>query len=133
MHPPPPISFQPPPSSFQYPPSSLQHPQQNSNRNIARNWAISPNLGQKIQTCLNWNRHTWYIGVDDSEFRLMFLKFWPQDQFLGKIFGCLFCMKIGTHGISRISILIPTLVLWISYQKPIFGQIWAWKLAHMAS
>ena len=37
-----------PPSSFQSPPSSLQHPQQYSNQNIARNWAISSNLGRKI-------------------------------------------------------------------------------------
>ena len=35
----------PPHSSFQPPPSSLQHPQQYLNQNIARNWAISPNLG----------------------------------------------------------------------------------------
>ena len=41
----------PPPSSFQSPPSSLQHPQQYLNQNIARNWAISPNLGQKIKSC----------------------------------------------------------------------------------
>ena len=51
LHPPPPSSFQPPPSSFQPPPSSLQHPQQYLNQNIARNWAISPNLGQKIKSC----------------------------------------------------------------------------------
>ena len=38
----------PPHSLFQPPPSSLQHPQQYSNQNIARNWAISPNLGRKI-------------------------------------------------------------------------------------
>ena len=41
----------PPPSSFQPPPSSLQHPQQYLNQNIARNWAISPNLGRKIKSC----------------------------------------------------------------------------------
>ena len=33
------------------PPSSLQHPQQHLNQNIARNCAISPNLGQKIKNC----------------------------------------------------------------------------------
>ena len=74
----------PPPSSFQPPPSSLQHPQQYSNQNIARNWAIFPNLGRKIQICLTENWHTWYTGGADSEFRLIFLKLWPQDQFLGK-------------------------------------------------
>ena len=47
-HPPPPSSFQPPPSSFQLPPSPLQHPQRYKYQNIARNWAISPNLGRKI-------------------------------------------------------------------------------------
>ena len=41
----------PPPSLFQPPPSSLQHPQQYLNQNIARNWTISPNLGQKIKSC----------------------------------------------------------------------------------
>ena len=41
----------PPPSSFQSPPSSLQHPQQYLNQNIAPNWAIFPNLGQKIKNC----------------------------------------------------------------------------------
>ena len=39
----------PPTSLFQPPPSSLQHPQQYLNQNIARNWAISPNLGQKLK------------------------------------------------------------------------------------
>ena len=63
----------PPPSSFQRPASSLQHPQQYSNQNIALNWAISPSLGRKTQSC---------------QFRL----------------------KIGTHGISRMLTLIPTLI-----------------------
>ena len=43
LHPPPPTSFQPPPSS-------LQNPQQCLNQNIARNCAISPNLGRKIKS-----------------------------------------------------------------------------------
>ena len=43
----------PPTSSFQPPPSSLQHPQY-SNQNIIRNGAISPNLGQKLQSCPLW-------------------------------------------------------------------------------
>ena len=41
----------PPPSLFQSPPSSLQYPQQYLDQNIARNWAISPNLGRKIKSC----------------------------------------------------------------------------------
>ena len=43
-----------PPSSFQPPSSSLQHPKQHLNQNIARNWAISPNLGQEIKRCPIW-------------------------------------------------------------------------------
>ena len=38
--------------SFQPPPSFLQHPQRYKNQNIACNWAISTNFGQKIQSCL---------------------------------------------------------------------------------
>ena len=70
----------PPPSSFQRPASSLQHPQQYSNQNIALNWAISPSLDRKTQSC---------------QFRL----------------------KIGTHGISRMLTLIPTLIFWNSDPK----------------
>ena len=33
------------------PSSSLQHPQRCKNRNIVRNWAISPNLDENIQSC----------------------------------------------------------------------------------
>ena len=51
LHPPPLSSFQPPPSSFQPPPSFLQHPKQYLKQNIARNWAISSNLGRKIKNC----------------------------------------------------------------------------------
>ena len=40
---------QPPPRSFQPLTNSLQHPQQYLNQNIARNWVISPNLGQKLK------------------------------------------------------------------------------------
>ena len=56
--------------------------------------------------------------------------------------SCLFCLKIGTHGISKMLILIPTLVFWISNQNFLFGQIWAkkvkvvqfgWKVAHTVS
>ena len=39
------------PSLFQSLSSTLQHPQQYLNQKIARNWAISPNLGQKIKSC----------------------------------------------------------------------------------
>ena len=86
LHPAPSISAQlistptqlhlPPASSYQSPASSLQPSEQYSNWNIARNWAISPNLGRKIQS-------------------------WP------------FCLNIGTHDISRMLILILTLIFWI--------------------
>ena len=49
---------------------------------------------------------------------LDFLKFWPQNPFLAnlglKSQSCPFCLKIDTHGISEMLILIPTLVFWIS-------------------
>ena len=77
------------------------------------------------------------------------LDFWNSDRKINfwanlgrKSQSCSFCLKICTHGISRMLILIPTLVFWISNPKSIFGQIWAkkvkvvrftWKLAHMVS
>ena len=75
----------PPPSSFQPPPSSLQHPQQYLNQNIARNWAISPNLGRKTKSCPFWLK----IGTHGILEVLipnpdLDLKFWPQSPFLGK-------------------------------------------------
>ena len=57
----------------------------------------------------NW--HTWYFGGVDSESRLRFLKFQPQNPFLGK-FGpknSKFCLKIGAHSISRMLIPNPDL------------------------
>ena len=68
------------------PPSSLQHPQQYLNQNIARNWAIFPNLDQ----------------ISNPK-----IHFWAN---LGpKIQSCPFCLKIGTHSISRILIPNPDL------------------------
>ena len=77
------------------------------------------------------------------------LDFWNSDPKIHfwanlgpKIQSCPFCLKIGTHGISRMLILIPTLVFWISNPNFLFGQIWAkkvkvvqfgWKLAHRVS
>ena len=138
----------PPPNSFQSPPSSLQHPQQYLNQNIARNWAISPNLGRKIQSCPFWLKIGSH-GILEVLIPNPDLDFWnsnPKIHFwanLGpKTKSCPFCLKIGTHGISRMLILIPTLVFWISNPNFLFGQIWAkkvkvvrfnWKLAHMIS
>ena len=82
LHLPPPsfTQFRPPPlSSFQPPPSSLQHPQQYSNQNIARNWAISPNLGRKIQSCPFW------LKIDSQGMlEVLILNPDPQNPFLGK-------------------------------------------------
>ena len=119
------------PSSFQPPPSSLQHPQQNLNQNIARNWAISPNLGRKIKSCPFWLKIGTH-GILEVLIPNPDLEFWnsnPKMHFwanLGpKIQSCPFCLKIGTHGISKMLILIPTLVLWISRPNFLFGQIWS--------
>ena len=74
-------------------------------------------------------------------FQIWTLDFWnssPKIHFwenLGqKNQSCLFCLKTDTHGISRMLILIPTLVFWIVNPKSIFGQIWVfwqkkWKLS----
>ena len=126
LHLPPPsfTQFRPPPlSSFQPPPSSLQHPQQYLNQNIARNWAISPNLGQKVQSCPFWLK----IGSDGIMDVLIpnpDLDFWnsnPKIYFwanLGpKSQNCPLCLKIITHGISRMLILIRTLIFWNSEPK----------------
>ena len=66
-------------STFQPPPSSLQYPQRYYNQNIARNWVISINLGEKSQNCLFWQ--TWYLKDVVSSFEISFLNFQP---FLGK-------------------------------------------------
>ena len=110
----------PPPSSFQPPPSSLQHPQQYPNQNIARNWAISPNLGQKIQRCPFWLK-IGSQGMLEVPILNPDLDFWTSDpkiHFLAnldsKIKSCPFYLKIGTHGISGMLILIPRLIFWDS-------------------
>ena len=135
-------------SSFQPPPSSLQHPQRYQNQTIARNSAISPNLGQKIQSCPFWLKIDTH-GLLEVLILNLHLEFWnshPKIHFwanLGrKSPSCLFCLEIGTSDISRLLILIPTLVFWNFDPKSIFGQIWAkkvkvvwfvWKLACMVS
>ena len=139
MHPPPSSSFQPPPRS-------LEHPQQYLNQNIARNWAISPNLGRKIKSCPFWLKIGTHGILEVSNPDLDFWNSDPKIHFwanLGpKIQSCPFCLKIGAPSISRMLILIPTLVFWISNPNFLFGQIWAkkvkvvrfnWKLTHMVS
>ena len=138
----------PPPNSFQSPPSSLQYLQQNVDQNIARNWAISPNLGRKIKSCPFWlkigTRGILELLIPNPD--LDFWNFDPKIHFwtnLGpKLQRCPFCLKIGTYGISSMLILIPTLVFSISNPYFLFEQIWAknvkfvcfnWKLAYMVS
>ena len=117
----------PPPNSFQHPSSSPQHPQQYLNQNIARNWAISPNLGQKIKTCPFWLKVGTH-GILEVLSPNPGLDFWnsnPKVYFwanLGpKIQSCPFCLKVATHGVSRMLILIPALVSWISNPNFLFG------------
>ena len=125
------FSLPPPsPSSFQPPPSSLEHPYQCSNQNIARNWVISPNLGRKIQSCPFWLKFE--NGVLEVLIPNQDLNFLPSDPKIHfwanlgpKSQSCSFYLKTGTHGISRMLILIPTLVFWISNPKLL--------LAHMVS
>ena len=100
------------------PTSSLQHPQQYLNQNIARNWAISPNLGQKIKSCPFWLK----IGPHDILEVLIpnpDLDFWNSDPKIHfwanlgpKIQSCPFCLKIGAHSISRMLIPNPDLDFW---------------------
>ena len=95
---------------------------------------------------LSENWCIYYLKDDDSESGLRCLKFRPQNLFLGKFRSkksklSLF-LKIRTHGILTMLILVPTLVFWIANPKSILWQIWtkkvkvvcfAWKLIHMLS
>ena len=77
----------------------------------------------------NWQ--TLYLEGADSKSGLTFLEFRPQNPFVSK-FGpkkskLFFLPEIGPYGISRMLILIPTLVFSISNLKSIFGQISAKK------
>ena len=150
LHPPPPSSTQlhpPPPSSFQ-PPPALCNSQQYLNQSIARYWVISPNLGQKIKSCLFWLK-TGTRGILEELILNPDLDFWnsyPKIHFwanLGpQIQSCLFCQKIDAHSISRMLIPNPVLDFKISTPKLIFWQIWAqklkavpyiWELVHIVS
>ena len=118
------------------PTSSLQHPQQYLNQNIARNWVIFPNLGQKIKSS------QFFLKIDASSMsRILIpdpdLDFW---NFYPKIHCCPFSLKIATRSMSRMLIPNPDLHFWNFTPKSIFGQIWAqkfkvvsfvWKLVHV--
>ena len=96
-------------------------------------WKLVPRYRHWYRQCWFWFQHWSY------EFSIL-------DLFLGelrqKCQSWPFCLKIGTHDISRMLILIRTLVFWISNPKSLFTQIWAkkvkvvrfpWTLAHMVS
>ena len=123
----------PPPSSFQPPSSSLQHPQQYLNQNIARHWAIFPNLGWKIKSFPFWLKIS-ARGILEVLISNLDLDFWnsdPKTHFranLGpKIQSCPFCLKIGTLSISRMLILNPDLNFWNFDAKINFWTNWAQK------
>ena len=94
-----------------------------------------PKFKPNIQSCPFWPKIGAHVILEvlilDRD-----LDFWnsdPKDHFreyLGwKSQSYPFCRKTGTHGISRMLILlIPTLVFWISNRKSIFGQVCAEKL-----
>ena len=72
----------------------------------------------------NW--HTWNLGGADSESRLRFLKFRPQNTFLGK-FGptkskLSFCMKIGTNGISGMLVGSYSNTSFLNFQPKSLGK-----------
>ena len=72
--------------------------------------------------CKNWHN----VENTDSYSDISFLNFQPKILFWSNLGQksqiCLFCMKIGTHGISRMQILILRSVFWISKPKSIFVQ-----------
>ena len=86
------------------------------------------------------------LGGAESKSGLSFQKSDPKTHFWANLGekgqSYQFCLKIGTQGIWRILILIPTSFFSICNSKSIFGQIWAkkikvvhfgWKLAHRVS
>ena len=89
-----------PPIPFQSLLSSLQHPQRYQNQNIARNWAIFPNLTQTNQSCLFFLK----IGIHDILVVLILhsdLDFWNYNSkihfwanFPQKYQNCPFWLKI---------------------------------------
>ena len=79
-------------------------------------------------SCLAENWHP----VVDSYSNITFLSFQPLIFFWTNLsretLSCSFWLKIGTPGILRMLILIPTIVFWIANPKSIFGKIWAEKV-----
>ena len=115
LHPPPTSSIHLHPAHFSLHPALC--------KNIAHNWAISPNFGRKIQSCPFWLKIGSH-GILEVLISNLDLDFWnsdPKIQFWANLSpkkqSCLFCLKIGTHGISRMLVFIPTWVFWYSDHK----------------
>ena len=79
--------------------------------------------------------YTWYLEGANSYSNISFMNFQLKIQFwanLGKKFQiCLFCLKMNTHGVWRMWILIPTLVFWISKPKSTFWQSYAQEAVNL--
>ena len=104
------------------PPSSTQlisaSTKLSATQNIARNWSISPNLGQKIKSCPFWLK-IGTLGILEMLIPNQDLDFWNSDPKIHfqanlgpKIQSCPFCLKIGAHSISRMVIPNPDLDFW---------------------
>ena len=103
-------------------------------QNITCNWAISQNLGGKIQNCLFCLKIATH-SISRMIMLIPTLVFWifnPKSIFwvnLGqKSQSCLFCLKMDTLSMVRTLKLIPTLIFPMSNHIPIFRQIWAEKV-----
>ena len=152
LHPPPPSSFQHPPSSTHLQPAhfNLRPALCNTLNNISTKMLhVIGQFPQIYAKKIKVVYFDWKLERGILEVLIPNPDFWNSDPKIHfwanlgpQIQSCPFCLKIGTYGISRILILIPTLVFWISNFKFLFGQIWAkkdkfvhfaWKLAHLVS
>ena len=96
-----------------------------SNPNSIYGQISSENVARCRRTQSDLEDVDFYSHISFQNFQLLF-NFWTN---LGrKSQSCPFCLRIGTHGISRMLILLLTLVFWISNSNSIFGQIWAEKV-----
>ena len=139
------FSLHPAPSSST---SSLHHPQQYFNQNIARNWAISANLGRKIKSCPFWlkisTRGIMKVFIPNPD-----LGFWNSDpkihfwEILAQNFEVVrFFWKLVYIVSQGCWFLIQAYSFNILTPNSIFEQVWAqkfkvfcfvWKLVHMVS
>ena len=76
----------------------------------------------------NW--HTWYLEDANPYSKISFYEFPTLNSLLGKYWPkkskLSFCLKIGSHGISRMLIVISTFAFWISnHKKNFWASFWA--------